>query len=68
MANNLRRIRKEQGLTQVQLAQKAGVCKNTVYHIERVTNKPGVDAVWLLAEALGVTMNDLCYGGDDEQT
>lgn len=51
----LRELRLEAGLTQKQLAEKAGVSQNGVSQWEDGSREPGWYAVLALAEALGVS-------------
>lgn len=54
VAANLRRVRKERGLTQEALAHLAGVNRNYVGMIERRENSPTIDVLERLASALNV--------------
>lgn len=54
MARNLRRLRAERGLTQEQLAERAGLNRNYVGMIEREENSPTTDTLQKLAEVLQV--------------
>jgi transcriptional regulator with XRE-family HTH domain len=54
----LRRLREAAGLTQVQLAELAGLHTQSVVKIERSERSPNWDSVVALAEALGCTPND----------
>ncbi|GJI93634.1 hypothetical protein RugamoR57_03520 [Duganella caerulea] len=50
----LRRLRKEAGLSQEQLALEAGVERNFVSLIERGVNQPSIRVIFKLCAALGV--------------
>lgn len=52
-------IRKEKGLTQVELAEKLGVQQSTISHIENELRDPSVDLLFKLAEVLEVTVEEL---------
>lgn len=52
----LRQLRRQQGLTQEQLAQRINVSRQTVSHWENGRAAPDYEALRLLAEALGVTV------------
>jgi len=52
---HLRRIRKDRGLTQEQLSEKAGVSQGMVSRIEAGTANPTLDIIEALAEALDVS-------------
>jgi transcriptional regulator with XRE-family HTH domain len=54
VARNLRRIRREQGLSQEELADRAGLNRNYIGMIEREENSPTVDALDLICKALSV--------------
>ena len=60
LAENLKRFRKESGLTQERLAQKAQVTYSTLAKIEAGYNtNPKVQCLIRFAKALGVTVSDL---------
>ena len=54
VAKNLRRLRKEGGLSQEELADRAGLNRNYIGMIEREENSPTVDALEQISDALGV--------------
>ena len=57
---NLSKLRKEKGLTQEGLAQKAGISFHTLVKIEGGGIKnPKIETVIKLAGALGITIDDL---------
>jgi transcriptional regulator with XRE-family HTH domain len=56
--NEVRRIRKERGLSQQRLAELAGVDKVTIVHIEGGKVSPKVETLTKLADALGVEVAD----------
>ena len=57
---NLSKLRKERGLTQQALAQKAGISLHTLVKIEGWGIKnPKIETVIKLAGALGITIDDL---------
>ena len=51
--------RKEKGLTQIQVAQKAGVYVNTYAKIERGEQEPSFPTVKKLAKALDIDLSDI---------
>lgn len=55
----MKRIRKEQGLSQQALADRAGVNKVTVNHIEQGKGNPSLDTLEKLAAALEIEIGDL---------
>lgn len=54
LARNLKRLRRERGLTQEELADLAGLNRNYVGMIERQENAATVDTLEALAKALDV--------------
>ena len=53
-AENLRRVRKERGLSQEGLAHEAGIDRTYVSALEREVYSASLDTIELLAKALGV--------------
>ena len=68
LADNIKRLRTAQGLTQVQLAKRAGISSASVSNIETARYTPVMYTVCALAEYFGVTLDELCYEVHDEQT
>lgn len=62
LARNLMRLRRARGLSQEELAGRAGLNRNYVGMIEREENAATVDVLERLAEALGVRAPDLLDG------
>lgn len=58
----LRAIRKEKGLTQAELAEKAGIAVNSVRLYEAGARLPKLDTIARMAVAMGLTANDLIAG------
>lgn len=56
---NLRRIRKEKGMSQMELAKKSGISQASISYYENCTEYPGIDKVYDLARVLGVNVSDL---------
>jgi transcriptional regulator with XRE-family HTH domain len=65
IGERLKGLRIEQALTQDELAEKAGVTRNTVARLERDENEPHMPTVRKLAAALEVHPRALTKGGDD---
>ena len=63
IGDRLRTLRIETALTQAELAEKAGVTRNTVARLERGENEPHPPTVRKLAAALGVEPRMLTKGG-----
>lgn len=59
MGEKLRAAREAAGLTQVQLAEKAGVQQRDISHWENGHREPGVLIVKKMAQVLGRSMDDL---------
>lgn len=55
----LRRIRRQRGMTQEELAERSGYHPTHIANIERGRNLPSLDAIFRLAQALGVSAADL---------
>lgn len=55
----LEEMRRKRKLTQVELAQRAGVGQSAISEIERGSCKPSFDLLVRLAKALECTLNDL---------
>jgi transcriptional regulator with XRE-family HTH domain len=66
VAGNLRRIRRERGWTQEELAHRAGLDRNYVGMLERRENAATVDTLERLAEALGIDATELLRTDDPD--
>lgn len=58
-AENLRRVRKSQGMTQLELAVKVGVSRTTVCQWESTERYPTLDRIYDVANALKVPVSVL---------
>lgn len=58
-AARLREVRHSRGLTQAQLADRAGITPSYMTRLENATVAPGIDMAARLAAALGTTADDL---------
>jgi len=65
IGGKIRQLRKERGLTQVQVSQLSGVSQSAISDIEsgRVTKLPNIDTVGKIASALGCTVAELLGEG-----
>ncbi|WP_341648811.1 helix-turn-helix transcriptional regulator [Thauera humireducens] len=65
----LRELRKETGLSQEALAERAALHRNFISLIERGESQPTVDTLFRLADALGVTAVELVarISGDEKR-
>jgi transcriptional regulator with XRE-family HTH domain len=61
-AANVRRLRKERGLTQERLAEEAGLHLTDIARIETLRRSPGIEVVAKLARGLGVEAGELFAG------
>ena len=60
LGNNIKKQRKKMGLTQQELADRAGISLNFMGKIEVAFSKPALDTLIILAEKLGTTVSELC--------
>lgn len=67
LAENLRRHRRLAGLSQEELAHKAGVDRTYVSALERCVYAASIDVVDRLAVELGVSASDLLLRKNDQQ-
>ena len=61
-AENLRTLRQERNLTQMELAKKLGFNKNSIMRWERNTSDPSLFNAAVIADYFGLTMDELCFG------
>jgi transcriptional regulator with XRE-family HTH domain len=60
LAENIKRIRKKQGLTQEKLARLADISNNTLVKIEMgMAKEPTITTMTKIADALGVSIDEL---------
>jgi transcriptional regulator with XRE-family HTH domain len=59
LALNLRRLRQARGLSQEELAHRAGIDRTYVSSLERSVYAAGIDVVDRIARVLGVEASDL---------
>jgi transcriptional regulator with XRE-family HTH domain len=62
-ADNVRKFRKERGLSQEQLAFEAGLHRTYISGIERGVRNVGLDNIGVIARALGVSPGSLLDEG-----
>ena len=56
IGQTIKQRRKELGITQPDLAELAGISKNTLYTLERGQSNPSLDIVNKLADVLGLEL------------
>lgn len=68
LALHLRKVREDKGLTQEDVAFKAGV--NTAYygHLERGVYSPTMFVIWRISQALGITIEEFMFEFDFSPT
>jgi putative transcriptional regulator len=64
LQNNLKKIRKEKGLSQMQLAEMVGVSRNTISSIETGQFNPTAKLALILCIALDKKFEEIFYFGE----
>ena len=60
LSDNIRKLRKQKGLSQDRLSKEADLALNTIVKIETDRNpNPTIDTLFKIATALGVSVDDL---------
>ncbi len=67
-ANRLYELRKKQGLSQEELAEKLGVSRQAVSKWERSEASPDTDNLIALAKIYGLSLDELIYGAKDGES
>ena len=67
IGRRLRTSRRARDITQVELAERAGVAHSTVVRIERGRVRPQMGTVWKFAEILAVDPKWLAFGDDEPE-
>ena len=62
IGNRIKEIRMAKGWTQAKLAEKSGVEPSNISHIERAATKLSLPTMVNIANALGVTLDEIAYG------
>ncbi len=62
IGNRIKEIRTMKGWTQAKLAEKSGVEPSNISHIERAATKLSLPTLVNIANALGVTLDEIVYG------
>ncbi|MDQ6421378.1 helix-turn-helix transcriptional regulator [Paenibacillus sp. LHD-117] len=66
IGENIRRLRKYLGLTQIEFSRQIGVSQGTLSDIEQGNCTPSVETVLSIHERYGVTLNWILKGSDKE--
>lgn len=61
LKNNLKQHRRNRGLTQAELGQRMGVCRQTIIAIEQGNRAPSVTLALHLADELSAKMEELFW-------
>lgn len=59
IGQRIRSMRKERGITQVQLSKLTGISQSSISDIEKLTNNPSSVTLRLIAKALQCTVSEL---------
>lgn len=62
LGERIREVRTAKGLSQEELAHKAGYYRTYVGHIETATYSPSVHTIWRLAKAMDIDLGELVNG------
>ena len=63
---NLKAIRKAKGISAEELSERTGLSRTQIWHYEAGRREPPVNALCALADALGVTLDELVRGKKEE--
>lgn len=66
-SQNLARIRKDRGMSQLDLANKSGISRRMIGHYETHVSTPPLDKIQILADSLEITVSDL-LGLEEKQS
>lgn len=66
VGENIKKIRKEKGMTQKELADKCNIIYQTIGKYERNILKPKYETLYKIAEALDVSLNMLLDSNDEK--
>lgn len=67
IAKNLKQFRKEQKLSLAELAEMAGVTKQSISYFENCDRCPSFEVGMKIAKALGITAEELAYGKSEKE-
>lgn len=67
ISDNIKRIRKEAGLNQQELADRAGISKSQIWRLEKGEQKnPTLETLIPIATALGVSLDEIVFGEESK--
>ena len=66
LSGNIKRLRLERGLAQERLGLESGVDRTQASKIERCVTNPTLEAIYKIAQALGVPVSELLTDRDDQ--
>ena len=58
VCEKIRLLRNQQGLTILELAERAGIAHSSVYYIETKKKEPTLSTLFKLADAFGISIKD----------
>ncbi|AUI73436.1 MAG: transcriptional regulator [Lactobacillus helveticus] len=65
--NHVREYRKQKKISQMELAKRIGVARQTISLIENDKYNPSLELCLSLAHVLGTDLNSLFWDGDEQQ-
>ena len=65
IANRIKELRKENHITQIALAKRCGVCRETIVYVEQNKYTPAYTLALDIADALGVPASDVFIVSSD---
>lgn len=68
IGNRIKELRCAKGWTQAKLAEESGVEPSNISHIERAATKLSLPTMVNIANALGVTLDEIAYGSIAKST
>lgn len=68
LGRNVRRLRKKVGYTQEQLAERSGIPRATMAGVEKDDANPTLNVIASIADAMGVSIDELLRSGDPRAT
>ena len=66
LGERIRKLRKQKGWRQIDLAHQSGVHEVHISDLERGTREAGLRTILAIAQALGVSLSELFRGVDSE--